>query len=518
MSPKKESGALREIVIALSLIAAAIGVPLTFTNSGYLAGALGRVMRLEIDPALAGGKIISEFADPLGDDAGPGDYEYPLGSQAERGELDLTRYAVRSPITRSVWANENAYWQLEATFAKAYPMGMADGGFRAPVLHVYIDIDGAASGSTESAFGEGELVRFDAAHPWDYAVSADGWSSSAEIRSADDSYRAPVQASWDLDRRRLTLRIGLQLAPALLSSTLVGRATWHYVLVGAYDGVREGHFAALREYAGIHDGGGAKNELSPRVFDLLAPSGSNQALELASEDAARGALAMVEPVQSGGGAASTASPSVRAKLEEEAGRMALEAAAERERRKKAIASAAAPSTASFGELFSLGLEAEARAAVDARLAVDKGDPLALAYRGALAAKSGGRASGVGDKVRLVGEAFRDLDSAVASMGSASTEEKIAILICRGSVSSAVPNDVFARASQGAADLEAATALAASSGDAALSDRCLADAAIAFEKAGLTEEAQARWATLESRPGLDAAIRLELFDRGFSATP
>jgi hypothetical protein len=118
-------------------------------------------------------------------------------------------------------------------------------------------------------------------------------------------------------------------------------------------------------------------------------------------------------------------------------------------------------------------------------------------------------------MRLVAEAYRDLDAAVAASETCGAAERIAVLACRGAVSSAVPNDVFGRAAQGAADLCAASDLAAGSGDAPFAARCLADAAEAFEKAGLPDEAAARWATLRAEPGaLAPEIELSLLDRGY----
>ena len=217
MSERRASSPIAASIAGALSLAAAIGVPLFFFGSSWIAGQLERALRLRVENSLAGGEIAAEFADPMGDDAGPGGYEYPLGNAWERGELDIVRYVVRKPVTRPVWGPSGGYWQLEAAFAKAFPADAPGAGFRAPALHIYIDIDGKASGSTESAFGEGELVRFDPEHPWDYVVAAQGQTGRAELRSSDGSYRAPVGASWDLRRRRLTLRIDLSKAPALLA-------------------------------------------------------------------------------------------------------------------------------------------------------------------------------------------------------------------------------------------------------------------------------------------------------------
>ena len=541
MKPRGIGSALAIAAKVLPLCAA-IGVPFFFVYSTWIAAHLEKALRLEVEPSFTGGRLLAEFPNPIGGDTGQGSYTYPLGQGWEKGELNLVRYAVRAPVPRPVWGFSGAYWQLEASFAKAVPTGLSGGGFRAPVLHVYIQIPDAAgarggaaregavggavgravggavakpSGSTESAFGEGELLRFDPAHPWDYAVSADGWSPSGEIRSADGSYRAQVATMWDFAHRRLILRIGLEKTPPLLASVIAGGPSWHYVLVGAYDPAREGHFAAVRDEANLHDGGGAKDELSPRVFDLIAPRGTSKASELSSEDQASGSYALVSPVEAGGPAARASDPALRGRLEEAAAKEAAASGAERASRLAALPPRSPADSGLIGELFQLGLETRCLEAIKADLAARPGDSVALAYRGAIVARSAEKAAGLGEKMRLVAEAYRDLDAAVeGSAASARAEDRIAILVCRGSVSSAVPNDVFGRAAQGAADLDAAADLAAGAGDPTFSRSCLADAALAYEKAGLPEDAESRWATLAATKGLPSAIRLQLIDRGY----
>jgi hypothetical protein len=521
MTLRKLAVSTGDIIMLASLALAAVGLPFFFAYSTVIASALGKSLAFQVEPSISGGRLITEFADPLDDDRGAGELEYPLGQAWERGELDLVRYAVREPVRRPVWGETGAYWQLEATFAKAVACGIPGGGFRAPVLHVYIAIDGVLSGSTESAYGEGELVRFDPGHPWNYAVSADGWSGRAEIRSADGKYRAPVEQSWDVARRRLTLRIGLAGAPLSLASVLSGRRTWQYVLVGAYDNARDGHFAAMRENANLHDGGGAKDELCPRVFDLIAPSGSSQESELSSENAAKGELALLHPVEVGedlGAAAMQNRTSVeREALEVEAASDEARAKAERAREVALLPPPSAADSRMIGKLFSLGLEDRALVAANAALLRRQNDPVALAYRGAIVAKFAGRAGSLGEKMRLVVKAYTDLDAAVAAsknQGATSAADRIAVLFCRGNVSSAVPNDVFGRAAQGADDFEAARDLASSEGDSATARLCFADAAIAFEKAGQRDEAATRWAALARMAGLPAALRLELLEKGY----
>jgi hypothetical protein len=379
---------------------------------------------------------------------------------------------------------------------------------------VYIDIDGAASGSTESAFGEGELVRFDPEHPWDYDLSVDGWSPFGAIKSADGLYGAAIQADWNVKLRRLTLRLDLSKAPRLLQSVLDGRPTWHYVLVGAYDGAREGHFAAVKPVANLHDGGGAKDDFSPRAYDLIASSGESQARELSSEEAARGILALLKPVAVD--AAGAASSPDREKAAAEAAKADEREEADRKARLAALPESTFADSERLQELFSLGLKDRAMAAAKARLAKDPSDYSALAYRGALVALQAPDAATVGEKMRLVTAAYADLDAAVRGSASLDAKSRINVLLCRGNVSIAVPNDVFERAEQGAADFDAAKLLAKADTDDALEYSCLASSARALEEAGKDEDAKARWATLAAKPSekLDPRLRLQLMDRGY----
>ncbi len=514
------------ILSALLSLAGAAALPFYFIHSDVISGFLAGTLGLSPAAELSGGRIAAQFSDPLGDDRGAGFLEPPGSPCFGEGELDLVGYTVRTPLVRSVWADGRSFWQLEVRFARAVPAGLAGGGFRAPAVHIYIDLDGPASGSVESAYGEGELVRFSPSRPWDYAISAKGLAASAEIRSADGAYHAPVRQIWNGKEGRLVLRVDLLRAPALLVSILDGRETAHYVLIGARDDAREGGFAAVREFPSLHAGGGARDELTPRVFDLLSPPGFSQAALLSSGDAASGRLARLEPVVAPGRMGAQGSrpsavgdPGLRTRLETEARRDAEEA--EKTRRKRA-ANLPAPEPAAdsriLGELFELGLEERCRVAADYALERDGGDPVALAYRGALTALRADSARGLAEKMRLVEEAYRDLDRAVEAVAEpgagASAEEALSVLLCRAYVSSAVPDAVFGRAAQGASDFDAAAR--AVSGDSRRRASCLAEAARAYEKAGLREDAGVRWATLSELPELPAALRLELLDRGLAS--
>ena len=183
-------------------------------------------------------------------------------------------------------------------------------------------------------------MRFDPAHPWDYVVCADGMVAGGEIRSADGAYRAPVETNpRDAGKRGLTLRVSLTRAPPLLVSVLRGGPSWHYVLVGACDPGREGRFAAVRESANAHDGGGGR-DASRRGSSTPGTPRLEPGSQLGSENAGAGMPALVEPVLVGASAPSTAKASVDARegLAAEAER---EAANEGDARSRSLAALAA---------------------------------------------------------------------------------------------------------------------------------------------------------------------------------
>lgn len=516
-------GAVPRFLRSVLPLIGAVSLPMYFVYSDFISAKLADLLRLEPEPSLAGGRPLASFPDPLGDAQGSGSLEPPLGLGAAPGELDLVGYSVREPISRPVWSGSHPFWQLELRFAQAVPLGFADAGFRAPATHVYIDIDGAESGSVDSAFGEGELVAFDPGHPWDYVVSANGHAPEAEIRSADGAYRAGVEQLWDSESSTLILRVRLDRAPPLLASILSGRSTAHYVLVGAYDSARDGGFAPVREYAGLHSGGGALGELVPWVYDLLPPRGTSQKLSLDSFDVAGGTLARLSPVivgqagQAVQGSAGESYEAARSRLLAE-----IEAAEEERRREKAERTAKlerqtlGQDIAALAELFDLGLEDRTMAAAEAALKESPDDALALAYRGAIVALRADRATGLAQKMKLVEKAYEDLDRAVAAVAGGTSglaaSDAVGVVLCRASVSSAVPDSVFGRALEGARDFDLAFELA--SGDAALEERCLAGAARAFELAGRPQDAQTRWATLSERGAMLPETELALLEMGF----
>ena len=158
MKPRGIGSALAIAARVLPLCAA-LGVPFFFMYSTWIAAHLEKALRLEVEPSFTGGRLLAEFPNPIGGDTGQGSYTYPLGQGWEKGELNLVRYAVRAPVPRPVWGFSGAYWQLEASFAKAVPTGLSGGGFRAPVLHVYIQIPDGLEGAPPEGTSLSLLVR-----------------------------------------------------------------------------------------------------------------------------------------------------------------------------------------------------------------------------------------------------------------------------------------------------------------------------------------------------------------------
>jgi glucoamylase len=113
-----------------------------------------------------GGTTVLDVLDPVGDDNGPGTYQYPTAPDFKAGSFDLTRYQVLS---------DGTFAYLRVTLRTLVPtFGVTDG---AQLLDVYVHVAGASPTSTAAAF----LSR-------NYTIAAPGWSQRVEVQG----FAAPV--------------------------------------------------------------------------------------------------------------------------------------------------------------------------------------------------------------------------------------------------------------------------------------------------------------------------------------
>jgi tetratricopeptide (TPR) repeat protein len=485
-------------------------IPAGFIISGSeLTRALDAALHITVDPRFSGGRVLSKFYDPAGDDHGEGGLTYPKAGKSDMGAFDIISYSVYEPVTDS--AGSAAYWQLGVTLAGFANPADAPNGFSLPAIRIYVDTDGPASGSLDTAAARAELVSFDPAAPWDASIAIDGWHSQALLRTADGRVQRRIPLIVITEQRSVYVRLPLDVPE--IKRILDGRTTRHYVMICGYDQYAADAVMQVKESPSLGDGGGARSPMTPRVFDLLAAGAGTQEAMLSSYDEKAFRYAEIAPVVSGDGAA--AKPAVdfealAAKADTEArGQSAAES-----RQLTADAASTDPLTAGAA-LFRLGKRGEAEAKLKAAIAADPEDPEALAYLGSLKAMEAGASGSPADAVGFVNEAFALFDRA-ASAAKTDGEREI-VLMNRASVADAVPEDVFGKSMTAARDFMALAEMALNRGDGRTAADRYVSAGLAFEKAGSAGEADIAFATAMSQNEISARALLELARRGYPVT-
>ncbi len=485
-------------------------VPLGFIISGSgLTNALDRVLKMKADPRLTGGTELVRFFDAAGDDRGEGALVYPKGPRfATKGVFDLISYTVNSPELDAVWADERQFWQLSVKMAALADPDQAPNGFSLCSIRIYVDTDGAASGSTETAVPRAELVSFDPSAPWDFMVEIDGWHAKALLRTADA--RIERRVTLIVQPKRKTLLVRLPLDVPEIKRVLDGRATRHYVLVCGYDPSASGKVMGVKDRPSASAAGGARSGLTPRVFDILASNGRDQESQLSSYNEASFRYAALRPMSTdrpaGGGAAiDLEALEATARTQEEEARI--------KDREQAEKDAASPNPGrAGGGLFRLG---NIQAAEKLLRKAEAEDPLnaeALAYLGALSAMKAGSGGSVVEKVRLVNEGLALLERAYTAVRT--EEERVIVLYTRASVESAIPEDVFSKNGPAGRDYLALAEMSSARGDASAAANHWISAGLCFERAGNGADADIAFARAASEPALSARGRLELARRGY----
>lgn len=479
MNVRAALAAAASLVPALLCLGGLLALPQAFVYLDFLQETARSFLGWQVRPAFAGGVELARFLDPPGDFRGDGNLPPPTPEAfGDPGVLDLLRYTVRQPQTHAPWSDTGDYWQLELDFARL-PRNRTGGVPAGPAVSLYIDTDGPASGRTDTLLPRSELVAFDPASPWDLCVSLAGDLSSARVRDAGESFDLPVACFVMIARNRLILRLPLD-NPAL-SVVLDGRSTRHYVLVGAFDPWSPGHFLSGSGKGGL---GVPAPQMMSRVRDCLVPGGTTQQALLGAYDDEAFLPAVLEPVEvpawnpwvrADGQAVIAAVPGPDPERLETLAREAdTEARAEESAAREAAdaldlqvleASSNGDVLAGAGAvLFQAGRFDPARKLLDRALALSPDLPRALAWRGAAMARDGGEAAGVGDKVRLVQDAYTLMDRAV-TLGDPRTDtgagNELAreVRLVRASVSLSVPQEVFGKALTGEADFLRAAELA-----------------------------------------------------------
>jgi len=211
-----------------------------------------------------------KFADPTGDDKGPGNYLYPTDGVYTAGSFDLTAFEVTGGDSPSFNVTVND------TLKDPWGMGV---GFAVQMVFIFIDMDGAAgSGHTEGL--PGLNVSFAPESAWEKVVIL---SPQPQSRAMTEVKSKAASLEKDIVVPRRTTGTGKTISGKVKLEDLGGGdpAKWGYqVVVQSNEGYPDKGDLLTRkvnEFEGQHRfGGGNDSDCDPHVMDLLAGKGEGK--------------------------------------------------------------------------------------------------------------------------------------------------------------------------------------------------------------------------------------------------
>ena len=393
------------------------GISIFFVFSSNLSDLLGNY--LKVHPSYTGGEIAGDFMDASGDDYGAGgDYTlcYPSNKAFENGSFDIIRYTVHQPVINARWQQSSEYWELDVEYK----------GGNAAVRNtmIYIDLDNLEEGSTETLFDSAEKITFPSEHKWDFAVMICG----GEGKVFDSNGEWLCNAEMYILNNESQLKIRIPLQNKKIQKVLGAKKTYHFVLTGGYSQFDRGKIMPVEKRAALSRGGLENpkfyDSLIPNVYDVL---GENDCLGTWDKETFE--KAMLVPVE-----------------------VSMQIVAKNQN-KEEIEVLMEKITKAYSETITAGNSAfenndDALAYYEKKLKENPEDYVSMAYYGSSLAIKGGESSVV-KAVALVNEAYTYLDKAAEL--AFDKEGEIEVLMNRGSVSAAVPQQVFGKSESGAQD-------------------------------------------------------------------
>ncbi|WP_284742630.1 glucodextranase DOMON-like domain-containing protein [Amycolatopsis sp. RTGN1] len=227
------------------------------------------------------GTVLLDSADPDGDDNGPGTFTYPTAGDFHAGAFDLQRFQVIDSGTNLVFRAQIR--DLSPTFGS--PLG-------AQLLTIYAHDPAATATSTAAPFPS-RAYSIAAQDAWSRRLEVQGFADPALVDASGASLATPsVQAS------QATRYITVSVAKSAFGTPAAGW-TFAVVLTGqdgnSPDQARPFTPTAGQYTFGLCAAGGtapicaADPATAPKAFDVLTPSGVDQAAEL---DPTRGPVAV----------------------------------------------------------------------------------------------------------------------------------------------------------------------------------------------------------------------------------
>jgi len=225
-------------------------------------------------PDVSNVNILASFADPVGDDHGPGTYVYPFDDVFTAGSFDLEGFTVGLTGTDVVFT-------FDVVAPIRNPWSSAS-GLSIQTFDIYADTDPGA-GTGAQMMLDGRNAALDDGDGWDFALTVEGWESAVFNASADG---AAVESAptFDMivvpDRGQVTVRVPRELLPAGDPSTW----GWAVALL-SQEGFPSGGVRRVRDVLANPEqwrlGGAPGGSIThTRIMDLLNPEAGVQEASL----------------------------------------------------------------------------------------------------------------------------------------------------------------------------------------------------------------------------------------------
>jgi hypothetical protein len=214
------------------------------------------------------------FADPAGDDNGPGSYVYPTDAVYKPGSFDITEFQV-VPSGEQVEFRVTLKSRIEDPWDSP---AWGGNGFSVQMVFIHIDTDHKAGSGVRDGL-PGTNVRFAEEEAWDRAViiSPQGPTRvNSEVEAKCPQWKDRIVVP------RITRASGRTLIAVVDAKALGGapQPSWGYqVLMQSNEGFPAKTDLLTRkvnEYEGQHRfGGGTDYDNDPHVIDIIVPPGGD---------------------------------------------------------------------------------------------------------------------------------------------------------------------------------------------------------------------------------------------------
>ena len=219
-------------------------------------------------------RVIFNHLDGVGDDYGPGDYQYPKNHIFQnKGHLfDLK--------SMTIFEMENNY-KFRFSFSNLTDPWGAEYGFSLPLIELYIDNQ---NGGSNQIFDSGANVSFEDDFYWNKFLKISGWwvrlfnpnSQKQDLLNMDELSLEVPNALENKKLQRQENEIYLSLPKEEINSL---KSSKMIVMIGSFDPFGFDHFRSLTKtesYWQIYSSNEIPISKAPRVLDILVPGGKDQ--------------------------------------------------------------------------------------------------------------------------------------------------------------------------------------------------------------------------------------------------